>query len=252
MLERIFGLGGQVGIVTGGGTGIGRAIAIDFAAAGAAVVVAGRRPELLAETVGLVEAAGGRAVAVPCDVADDGQVERLVAATLEAFGRVDVLVNNAGSGHPGQVAETSLDDWDRVQRTNLRGAFACTKAVFPLMRDQGSGCVINIASVAGQTGGVSASAPYAASKGGLIAFTKALARQMAAFGGRANAVAPGQIDTRMGSISGERLAFIQSITPLRRLGRPEEIAHAVLFLASPAASFITGETLSVNGGILMD
>ena len=252
MLEKIFGLDGQVAMVTGGGRGIGQAIALDLAAAGARIVVAGRHQETLAETVALIEGQGGEAIGVTFDVADEAQVDQMVRATVAVFGRVDVLVNNAGRGHSGRMDGTSLEDWDAVFATNLRGAFACAKAVFPLMREQRSGCVVNVASISGETGGVSGSAPYAASKGGLIAFTKALARQMAPFGGRANAVAPGQIDNHMGHLTGERLQYVLSLTPLGRMGRNEEIAHAVLFLASPAASFITGHTLNVNGGILMD
>ena len=176
----------------------------------------------------------------------------MARAVLDAFGRIDILVNNAGVGHPGQVETTSPAEWDHVLDVNLRGAFLASRAVLPAMRARGTGVVVNVASVSGQTGGVSASAPYAASKGGLIAFTKALARQMAAFGGRANAVAPGQIATRMSNVDPERIRFVLGQTPLGRLGTPEEVAHAVLFLASPAASFITGHTLDVNGGILMD
>ena len=251
-LEDTFGLRGQVAIVTGAGRGIGRAVALDLARAGAAVALVGRSHEPLLETRALVEQVGGRALVVVCDVTQEAQVSALTQKALSVFGRIDILVNNAGVGHPGQIESTSLTDWGTVLSTNLTGAFVCTKAVLGVMRGQGSGAVVNVASISGQTGGVSGSAPYAASKGGLIAFTKALARQMAPFGGRANAVAPGQIDTRMSVVDPERLRLVRSLTPLGRLGTPEEVAHAVLFLASPAASFITGHVLNVNGGILMD
>ncbi|MHB1004936.1 MAG: SDR family NAD(P)-dependent oxidoreductase [Chloroflexota bacterium] len=251
-LEGVFGLRGQVAIVTGAGRGIGRAIALDLARAGASVALVGRSSEPIRETSELVEQAGGRSLVAVCDVTREAEAAAMAETTLAAFGRVDVLVNNAGVGHSGQIDTTTLTDWGTVLDTNLTGAFVCTKAVLAVMRGQGGGVVVNIASISGQTGGLSASAPYAASKGGLIAFTKALARQMAPFGGRANAVAPGQIDTRMSVVDPERLRVVRGMTPLGRLGTPEEVAHAVLFLASPAASFITGHVLNVNGGILMD
>ncbi len=253
MLDGIFGLAGQAAIVTGAGSGIGRAIALDLARAGARVALVGRRAEPLEETRRLIADLGAPlAVALSADVSDEAQVGVMVASALAALGRIDVLVNDAGIGHPGQVEATSPEEWDRVLDVNLRGAFLVTRAVLPAMRAQRSGVVVNVASISGQTGGVSASAPYAASKGGLIAFTKALARQMAAFGGRANAVAPGQIATSMSDVGSERIRFVLAQTPLGRLGTPEEVAHAVLFLASPAASFITGHTMNVNGGILME
>jgi len=255
MLDEIFGLSEQAAVVTGAGSGIGRAIALDLARAGARVALVGRRPEPLEETGRLVAGLGSAvrpAVIIAADVADEAQVGAMVRAALSALGRIDVLVNNAGVGHPGQVESTSPEEWDRVLDVNLRGAFLVTRAVMPTMRAQRSGAVVNVASISGQTGGVSASAPYAASKGGLIAFTKALARQMAAFGGRANAVAPGQIATTMSNVDPERIRFVLGQTPLGRLGAPEDVAHAVLFLASPAAAFITGHTLNVNGGILME
>ncbi len=253
MLEDTFGLSGQAAIVTGAGSGIGRAIALDLARADARVALVGRRAEPLEETRRLIADLGAPpALSLPADVADEAQVSAMVAAALASLGRIDVLVNNAGVGHPGQIESTPPEEWDRVLDVNLRGAFLVTRAVLPWMRAQRSGVVVNVASISGQTGGVSASAPYAASKGGLIAFTKALARQMAAFGGRANAVAPGQIATTMSNVDPERIRFVLAQTPLGRLGTPEEVAHAVLFLASPAASFVTGHTLNVNGGILME
>lgn len=255
MLEDIFGLSGQTALVTGAGSGIGRAIALDLARAGARVALVGRRAEPLEETRRLIADLGPTvppAVALTADVSDEAQVGAMVAAALAALGRIDVLVNDAGVGHPGQIETTTPEDWDRVLDVNLRGAFLVTRAVLPAMRAQASGSVVSVASISGQTGGVSASAPYAASKGGLIAFTKALARQMAAFGGRANAVAPGQIATTMSNVDPERIRAVLGQTPIGRLGTPEEVAHAVLFLASPAAAFVTGHTLNVNGGILMD
>jgi 3-oxoacyl-[acyl-carrier protein] reductase len=252
VLQRLFGLSGQVAIVTGGGRGIGRAISVLFAQAGADLTICGRTLEPLEETAREIRSLGRRVLAIQCDVSNSAQVEAMVARTLEEFGRIDVLVNNAGFSQKGQMLETTDVDWAAVLDTNLTGAFYCARAVFPIMQRQRSGCIINIASISGQTGGVSANVNYAASKAGMIGFTKALARQMAAFGGRANAIAPGQITTRLSTLPEERLRYILSITPLGRLGTPEEVAAGALFLASPAASFITGHTLNINGGILME
>lgn len=246
-------LQGKVALVTGGGTGLGKEVSLKMAREGADIAICySRSAKEAEETVAELRALGRRALAVRADVSRSADVKAMVDEVVARLGRIDVLVNNAGIGHPGRIEGTTLAEWDEVLAVNLRGAFACAKAVLPTMREQRSGCVVNVASISGETGGVSASAPYAASKGGMIAFTKALARQMAPFGGRANAVAPGQIDTRMSAVEPDRLRLVLSLTPLGRLGRPEEVAHAVLFLASPAASFITGHTLNVNGGILME
>jgi 3-oxoacyl-[acyl-carrier protein] reductase len=250
-LASTFGLDGKVAIIAGGGQGIGRATALAFAEAGAAVVLAQRTPGPLEETRALVEAAGGRALVVPTDVADEAAVEHLVRATVEAFGQVDVLVNNAGVVRQGQLGTTDAAEWDEALGINLRGAFLLTNAVFPLMRERRTGAIVNVASIAGQTGGTLASVNYTASKGGLISLTKATAKQMAPWG-RANSVTPGQILTRMGSMTAADLDAVAARTPLGRIGEASEVAHAILFLASPASSFITGHTLNVNGGILMD
>ena len=247
-----FDLTGRTIIVTGASRGIGRTTAEVLAAAGANVVAVARTESALQALVEGILASGGKALAVRADVNVPEDTEMMVERTSQAFGAVDVLVNNAGeSGRHGAMAETSADDWDDLIENNLRSAFLCAKAVFPAMEQRQRGNIINMASISGQNGGQSARVHYAASKGGMIAFTKALARQMAPWG-RANNIAPGQIDTGFARIPEDRLRAVLDRTPLQRLGKPEEIAYGVLYLASDASSFITGHTLAINGGILMD
>lgn len=247
-----FDLSGRSIIVTGASRGIGRTTAEVLAAAGANVIAVARTESALDALVQDIIGSGGKALAVRADVNVPEDTEMIVERTLQAFGRVDVLVNNAGeSGRHGAMTETTAADWDDLIENNLRSAFLCAKAVFPAMEKQQRGNIINLASISGQNGGQSARVHYAASKGGMIAFTKALARQMAPWG-RANNIAPGQIDTGFARIPDERLRAVLDRTPLQRLGKPEEIAHGVLYLASDASSFITGHTLAINGGILMD
>lgn len=247
-----FDLTGRTVIVTGASRGIGRTTAEVLAAAGANVIAVARTESALDALVQDIIGSGGQALAVRADVNVPEDTEMMVERTLQVFGRVDVLVNNAGeSGRHGAMDETSADDWDDLLENNLRSAFLCAKAVFRTMAEQQRGNIINMASISGQNGGQSARVHYAASKGGMIAFTKALARQMAPWG-RANNIAPGQIDTGMSRIPDDRLRAVLDRTPLQRLGKPEEIAHGVLYLASDASSFVTGHTLAINGGILMD
>ena len=247
-----FDLSGRTIIVTGASRGIGRTTAEVLAAAGANVVAVARTESALQALVQDILGSGGKATAVRADVNVPEDTEMIVQRAIDVFGTVDVLVNNAGeSGRHGPMAETTADDWDDLIENNLRSAFLCSKAVFSVMEDQQRGNIINMASISGQNGGQSARVHYAASKGGMIAFTKALARQMAPWG-RANNIAPGQIDTGMSRIPEDRLRTVLDRTPLQRLGRPVEIAHGVLYLASDASSFITGHTLAINGGFLMD
>lgn len=247
-----FDLAGRIVIVTGASRGIGRTTAEVLAAAGANVVAVARTESALQSLVQDILGSGGKALAIRADVNVPEDTEMLVERTLQAFGAVDVLVNNAGeSGRHGAMGETTVEDWDELLENNLRSAFLCAKAVLPAMEQKQQGNIINMASISGQNGGQSARVHYAASKGGMIAFTKALARQMAPWG-RANNIAPGQIDTGMSRIPEDRLRTVLDRTPLERLGKPEEIAHGVLYLASDASSFVTGHTLAINGGFLMD
>jgi 3-oxoacyl-[acyl-carrier protein] reductase len=190
------------------------------------------------------------ALAFPCDVSINSQVENVVSRAAAHFGRLDILVNNAGVLQTGRITNLTTDDWERTLAVNLNSAFYFSRAVAPLMMQQNSGRIINISSITAQTGGVSGSVQYSASKGALLSFTKTLARDLAPHHITVNAIAPGQIETDMGALTGEARARIVSMIPLGRLGTPEDIAYTALFLASNAASYITGATIDVNGGIL--
>ncbi len=245
-------LQGKVALVTGGSRGIGRAIALELAGSGAAVVVNYRAgADAAAAVVGEIEAAGGRALAVQGDVAAGADVERLVKATTDAFSSLDILVNNAGITRDNLLLRMKDDEWDAVLETNLRGTYLLTKAVLrPMMRARW-GRIITISSVVGLMGNAG-QANYAAAKAGLIGFTKSVAREMASRGITANTIAPGFVETDM--VSGLSDATRQQILgaiPLGRLGQPQEIAQTVAFLASDAAGYLTGQTLAVDGGMTM-
>ncbi len=245
-------LSGQVALITGASRGIGRATATVFARAGARLALLARKPGPLKEAAGQLEAEHGQgtALALAADVADETQVNQAVQQTTEAFGRVDVLVNNAGLISLGSGLQMELEEWERIIKANLTGAFLCSRALVPLMQQQQSGRIINIASVAAQTGGLAGGAHYSSSKGGMISMTKTFARDLAPFGVTVNAIAPGQIDADPDLLTPEQRQRVMEIIPLGRLGEPEEIAYVALFLASPMASYITGATIDVNGGVL--
>jgi 3-oxoacyl-[acyl-carrier protein] reductase len=240
----------RVALVTGASRGIGRAVALALARAGAAIGLVARDETLLREVADAVQRCGGRATIIVADLQDADAAERTANACQGDLGSVDVLVNNAGISTRERLEQLTDDTWRRVFQVNLNAAFEFCRAVPPGMRQRGCVRVINVASISGQTGGVRGSVAYASSKGGLIAFTKALARDVGAYGVTVNAVAPGQIDTDMGArLSGaQRLDLVAQI-PLGRLGTPEEVAWAVGFLASEEARYITGATLDINGGI---
>ena len=241
-------MSGRVALVTGASRGIGRAIALSLAARGAAVVAAARGGNAQG-TVDAIAAAGGRAAAADVDVTDGAAVERAVAGALEAHGRLDILVNNAGITRDQLMLRMKREDWDAVLATNLTAAFTCAQAVLKTMVKQRSGRIINITSVVGQAGNPG-QANYAASKAGLIGFTKALALEVASRNITVNAVAPGMIDTDMTrAIGGQAHEAWAERIPLKRLGTAEEVAAAVAFLASDDASYITGQVLAVNGGM---
>jgi 3-oxoacyl-[acyl-carrier protein] reductase len=237
-------------IVTGGGSGLGAEICRSFAAAGASVVVADKDQANAAGVAEEIGRAGGRAISVTVDVADEAQVRDMTAAATEAFGGLDILVASAGTGIQKKFLDTSLEEWDRVLAVNLTGAFLCGRYAAREMVDRGGGRIINIASVAGIRG-VSGRCAYGASKGGLITLTQVMAAELGAHRITVNAIAPGPVETaltRRMHTDETRAAYVRA-TPLGRYGTTGEIAATALFLASEGASFITGQTIAVDGGM---
>jgi 3-oxoacyl-[acyl-carrier protein] reductase len=245
---------GRVALITGAGRGIGKAIALAFAREKAHVVINDIHPEDELEKVAHeIAALGVKSLGIQADVTRFDQVDHMIQQAEEAFGGVDVLVNNAGTIRRGTIETMTEEDWDQVIRVNLKGTFNCSKAVVPIMKRQRKGKIVNVSSVAGKTGDITSAPGYGPSKAAIDALTKTLARELAQYGINVNAVAPHAIETEMSAQWPEekRRAIVEAI-PLKRLGRPEEVAEAVLFLASDRADFITGEVLDVNGGFLMD
>jgi 3-oxoacyl-[acyl-carrier protein] reductase len=241
----------QVAVVTGAGRGIGRAIALRFAKAGADVVCVSRTAQNAEKVAGEVRELGRKGWAHAVDVADAAAVAAACEKILAEAGRVDVLVNNAGITRDGLIMRMSEADWDAVLNTNLKGAFCFTKACSRAFLKQRSGRIINITSTIGLIGNAG-QCNYAASKAALIGFTKSIARELASRGITANAVAPGFIETDMTRVlSPELRAEVLKSIPLNCMGQPEDIAEAALFLASPAARYITGQVLTVDGGLVM-
>ena len=245
------GVTGRVALITGASQGIGRACALALAEGGASIALAARNHEKLAQVAKEVESKGGQAAVFPVDVGKEEEVKAAVKSGLERFGKIDILVNNAGVTKDTLLMRMKRADWDSVIQTNLSGAFYCTQAVIGAMLKQRWGRIINITSVFGQTG-QAGQANYAASKAGLIGFTMAMAREVASRNITVNAVAPGYIETAMtGALSDELKSKVNEMIPLGRAGSDMDVAHAVRFLASEEAGYITGHVLKVNGGMLM-
>jgi len=244
-------LAGRVAIVTGGSRGIGAAVAASLAEHGAAVVVSGRDADRLERAVKELERAGATAVGVVADAASREDAERLTDTARQRFGRIDVLVNNAGITRDGLLVRMKDEDWDRVMEVNLRGAFVMTRAVAKVMVRQKSGRIVNVASAAGAMGNAGQT-NYSAAKAGLIGFTKAAARELAHWHILVNAVAPGLIETDMSAAVPEaaRQALLAQV-PLGRIGTAREVAEVVRFLAEDGAAYVTGQVFHVNGGLYM-
>jgi 3-oxoacyl-[acyl-carrier protein] reductase len=241
----------KVALVTGAAQGIGKAVALLLARNGADLIVSDINLEKAEETAKEIQAIGRRAVAIKVDVASLGDVEQMVEAVLEHFGHIDILINNAGITRDRLILRMTEEDWDAVLNINLKGTFHCTKVVIRHMSKQRNGRIVNIASVVGEMGNAG-QANYSASKAGVIGFTKTIAREFAQRGINVNAIAPGYIETPMTEALPEKAKEeLKRIIPMERLGRPEDVAEAVLFLVSEASSYITGQVLNVNGGIYM-
>jgi 3-oxoacyl-[acyl-carrier protein] reductase len=241
----------KVALVTGASRGLGRAIALALAQEGAAIAAVARSEEALKETLDAIRAAGAKAEPYAVDVANEASVESAIEKITARFQHIDILVNNAGVTRDGLLMRMKSEDWDAVLNTNLKGAFHLTKPVGRLMVKQRSGRIINISSVIGLMGNAG-QANYAASKAGLIGFTKSVAKEFASRGITCNVVCPGFIETDMTRDLGEdlRKKLLERI-PLQRLGQPEDVAGTVAFLCSPAASYMTGQILTVDGGMVM-
>lgn len=245
-------LGGKVALVTGASRGIGRAIALRLAGEGAKVAINYAGNTTKAEAVKAeIEQNGGEAILVQADVADSSAVEAMVAKVTEAFGQIDILVNNAGITRDGLLMRMKEEDFDAVVNTNLKGVFHCTKTVSKLMMKKRSGRIINMASVVGIMGNAGQT-NYAAAKAGVIGFSKSAAKELAARGITVNVVAPGFIDTDMtAAMTDKAKELTLTGIPMKKMGTPEDVANAVLFLASDGASYITGQTVNVDGGMVM-
>ena len=255
-MSNPFDVTGKVALVTGASSGIGRDAAKALAANGARVAVNFHSNAAGAEaTRAEIVAAGGAAITVKADVAKASDVQALVERTVNEFGPIDILVNNAGSlVERLKILDLTEERWDEVIDLNLKSAFLCCRAVVASMMERKTGAIVSVSSIAGRTGGALGSIHYSTAKGGLITFTKGLAKELAPFGIRVNAISPGVIDTRYHEVfsTPEVMKSYVAGIPLGRVGTPAEVAEVICFLASDAASYLVGETIEINGGMFMD
>ena len=243
----------RVAFITGGARGIGKAIGSAFVREGAKVCLVDIDKGTLETAKNEIRKNREEILALPCDITKSADVKTAMTQVQKTWGRIDILVNNAGIIRRGTIETVTEEDWDRVIEVNLKGTFNCCKAVAGIMKPQGYGKIVNVSSIAGKMGDITSAPGYGPSKAGVDALTKTLARQLAPYGINVNAVSPHAIETEMSAQwSEERRKEIIASIPLGRLGKPEDVAEAVLFLASDGASFITGEILDVNGGAWMD
>jgi 3-oxoacyl-[acyl-carrier protein] reductase len=254
-MENMLDLTGKVALVTGASSGIGRATAELLAECGAAVAINYHQNDKGAlDARAVIEKKGGRAVAIQADVTRASDVHALVDRAAKDLGPIDILVNNAGSlVERLKLLELTEERWDYVMDLNLKSAFLCAQAVAPSMMERKEGAIINVSSIAGRNGGALGSIHYSTAKGGLITFTKGLAKELAGYGVRVNAVSPGVVDTAFHETfsTPEVMKGYVAAIPLGRVGAPAEIARVIAFLASGAANFVVGETIEINGGMLM-
>ena len=244
---------GKVAIVTGAAQGMGKQVALDLAAEGAQVAICDVQEPALDETKGEIERAGGKCLALKCDISSRAQVEEMIKQTTQTFGRVDILINNAGLLLTGTIEQTTDEIIDQTLDVNVKGALYAIRAVTPIMKAQRYGRIINVASITGKSGDHTTVFVYGASKGALISLTRSVARQLGPFGITCNAIAPHAIMTKMMSYwDEEKKRRIADQIPVRRLGTPEDVSRLMMFLASDESSYITGETVNINGGYYMD
>ena len=248
----LFSLRGKVALVTGGNGGLGLGMALGLAGAGADIAIAARNPDKTSDAIKQIESIGGQAISVPTDVTQESEIEAMVSQTLQRLGHIDILVNNSGVTMRKEPEDLTGDDWDHVLNVNLRACFLASKTVYPHMRDQGAGKIINIGSMTSIFGGGGSGAPYSSSKGGIVQLSKSLAVAWAKDNIQSNAILPGWFTTELTAAiperQQERYALISSRIPAGRWAEPDELAGVAVFLASSASDYVTGSVIAVDGG----